>query len=181
MLDKFQEICLGKHEIEILVLQAKMRMMHNEWEMIPQYIEELEDAQQQAKRAKMLIDDANLVMYVIRAMFSTERYLKSNYLWEDLDRFDRTWKEWKLTYTKANCKTIVKRMAADNLEQFGRAATSGTRGTDGGIGEGTKPPARLLYPVVIDELEGWFDSLAGGGGDRKIHAGRIVKNQRDPR
>ena len=41
--------------------------------MIPQYIEALEDAQQQAKRANMPIDDATLVMYVTRVMLSTER------------------------------------------------------------------------------------------------------------
>ena len=36
MLDKLQEICLGNHEIDILVLEDKMRKMHNEWETIPQ-------------------------------------------------------------------------------------------------------------------------------------------------
>ena len=91
-----------------------MRKMHNEWETIPQYIEALEDAQQQAKHVKMLIDDATLVMNATRAMLSTERYPKANDLWEDLDRVDRIWKEWKVTYTKADRKAIVKRMAADN-------------------------------------------------------------------
>ena len=71
MLDNIQEICLGDHYIDILVLEDKMRKMHNEWDIIPQYIEALEDAQQQAKRAKILIDDATLVMYVMRAMLST--------------------------------------------------------------------------------------------------------------
>ena len=37
----------------------------------------------------------------------------------------RTWKEWKATYTKANRKDIVKRMVADNVEQFGGAAPAG--------------------------------------------------------
>ena len=44
MLDKLQKICLGNYEIKILVLQDKMRKMHNEWDTIPQYIEALEDA-----------------------------------------------------------------------------------------------------------------------------------------
>ena len=71
--------------------------MHNKWNTIPHYIEALEDTQQQAKRAKMPIDDATLVMYATRAMLSIERYPKANDLWEDLNRANRTWKEWKAT------------------------------------------------------------------------------------
>ena len=67
-----------------------MRKMHNEWETIPQYIEALEDAQQQAKRTNMPIDDATLVIYARRAMLSIERYPKENDLWEDLNRVDST-------------------------------------------------------------------------------------------
>ena len=62
MLDKLQEICLGNHEINILILQDKMRKMNNKWETIPQYIKALRDVQQQAKLAKMQIDEATLVM-----------------------------------------------------------------------------------------------------------------------
>ena len=90
MLDKIQEFFLGNHEIDILVLQDKMRKMHNKWYTTPQYIESLEDAKQKAKRAKMPIDDAILFMYATRSMLSTERYPKSKDLWEDLDRVDRT-------------------------------------------------------------------------------------------
>ena len=66
MMDKLQEICLGKHNIDILVLQDKMRKMHNKWETIPQSIESLEDAQKQAKRAKTLIGNATLAMNATR-------------------------------------------------------------------------------------------------------------------
>ena len=150
MLDKLQEICLGNYDIDVLVLQDKMRKMHNEWETIPQYTKALKDAQQQAKHAKIPIGDANLVMYTKRAMLSTERYLKANDLWEDLNRVDRTWKEWKTTYTKDDRKAIVKRMAADNIEKFGGAATGGASSRSGGA----KPPAGRPYPVTLDELEG---------------------------
>ena len=71
ILDKLQESSLGNHKINILVLQYKMSKMHNELETIPQYIEAIEDLQQQAKHAKIPIDDATLVMYATRAMLST--------------------------------------------------------------------------------------------------------------
>ena len=78
MLYKLQEIFLGHHEISILALQDKIREMHNECDTIPQYIEALEDAQQQAKCVKMPIDNATLVMYATRSMLSTDRYPKAN-------------------------------------------------------------------------------------------------------
>ena len=62
MLDMLQDICLGHHKIYILAIQYKMRKMHNECDTIPPYIKVLEEPQQQAKRAKMPIDDATLVM-----------------------------------------------------------------------------------------------------------------------
>ena len=176
MLYKLQEIYLGNHEIDILVFQDKMCKMHNEWETIPQYTKALKDAQQQAKHAKIPIGDANLVMYTKRAMLSTERYLKANDLWEDLNRVDRTWKEWKVTYTNANRKAIVKRMAEDNLEQFGGAATGGTRGTGGGSGGGAKPSAGLLSPAKINKVEGCFDSLAGAEVTSKDTLDELVKS-----
>ena len=71
MLDKLQDVCLGNHIINILVFQDKIRKMHNNWETNPQYIEALEDVQKQAKRAKMPIDNATLIMYAARVMIST--------------------------------------------------------------------------------------------------------------
>ena len=132
MLDNLHEICLVNHEIGILVLQDKIRKMHNEWDTIPQYIEALEDVQQKSNHAKIPIDDNTLVMYATRAMLSTEQYPKTNDLWEELNRVDRTWKEWKTTYTKDDRKAIVKRMAADNIEKFGGAATCGASSRSGG-------------------------------------------------
>ena len=73
MLDKLQEICLGDHEIDILDLQEKMSKMHNECNTTPQHIEALEDAQQQAKRTEILIDDATFVMYATTAILSIQR------------------------------------------------------------------------------------------------------------
>ena len=152
MHDNLQDICLSNHEIEILVLQDKMRKMHNKWDTILKYIEALEDAQQQAKSANMPINDATLVMYASRAILSTEKYPNANDLWEDLDRVDRTWKEWKSTYTKADRKATAKRMVSDNVEQFSGAATGGACGNGGGSGGGTKPPAVRPSPVTLDEL-----------------------------
>ena len=108
----------------------------------------------------MPIDNATLVMYATRAVLSTDRYPKANDLWEDLDRVNRTWKEWKAIYTKAERKTIMKRMAANNIKQFGSAATGRARGNGGGSGGGANPPAGHPSLVTLNKLEGCFDNLA---------------------
>ena len=153
-----------------------MRKTQNEWDTIPQYIEALEDTQQQAKCAKMLIKDANLVIYATRSMLSTEQYPKANDLWEDLDRVDRTWKEWKAIYTKADRKDIVKCMTDENFEQFSSAATGGAHGTVGVSGGGAEPPTGCPSPVTLDELEGCLDSLAGAAVTSKGTLDELVKS-----
>ena len=52
-------------------------------------------------------------------------------------------------------------MAADNVKQFGGAATGGARVNGGGSGGGAKPSAGCPSPVTLDKLEGCFGSLAG--------------------
>ena len=48
-LDHLQAQCTGRHAIEILALQDKMRNYHLEYEGIPKYINALEDAQRRSK------------------------------------------------------------------------------------------------------------------------------------
>ena len=67
-------------------------------------------------------------------------------------------------------------MAADNLKQFGGAATSGARGTGGCSGGGAEPPTCCLSPVTLDELEGCFDSLAGVAVTGKETLDELVKD-----
>ena len=71
MLDHLQEMWLGNHEVNILVLMDKMRQMHHVFETIPQYIDALDKAQKQAERAEIPIADATLVMMSTKAMLET--------------------------------------------------------------------------------------------------------------
>ena len=67
-------------------------------------------------------------------------------------------------------------MAADNLDQFGGAATSGARGTSGDISGGAEPPASRPYPVTLNELEGCFDNLEGAAVTGKDTLDELVKS-----
>ena len=95
MLDHLQELCLGNHEINILVLTEKMRQMYQVFETTPQYVNPLEKAQKQAERAEMPIADATLVVMATKDMLETERYPKADDVWEDLSKKERKWLKWK--------------------------------------------------------------------------------------
>ena len=97
-----------------------MRSYHTTMESIPQYIEAMERAQKQSKRANNEIGDAMLVNMATKAMLATERFPKANEDWEDLPRAERTWSKWKKLYKAADLKATVKKKARD--AQFGGAA-----------------------------------------------------------
>ena len=66
-------------------------------------------------------------------------------------------------------------MLADNLKQFGGAATGGARGTGRGTGGGAEPPAGRPYQVTLHKLERCFDSLAGAVVTGKDMLEKLVK------
>ena len=95
MLDHLQELCLGNHEVDILILMDKVCKMQHVFETIPQYIDALEKAQKQAEIAEMPIAEATLVMMATKDMLETERYPKADDVWEDLSKKERKWLKWK--------------------------------------------------------------------------------------
>ena len=71
---------------------------------------------------------------------------------------------------------IVQRIAAVTLDKFGGAATGGACGTGIGSGGGAEPPVGRMYPVTLDELEGYFDSQAGAAVTGKDTMDELVKS-----
>ena len=86
MLDHLQELCLGNHGVDILVLMDKMCKMQHVFETIPQYIDALEKVQKQVERVEMPISDATLVMMATKSMLETKCYPKADEVWEDLSK-----------------------------------------------------------------------------------------------
>ena len=154
MLEHLRMTCLGAHEVDILDLQDNMRAYHTTMDSIPQYIEAMERAQKQSKRANNEIGDAMLVNMATKAMLATERFPKANDDWEDLPRDERTWAKWKTLYKAADLKAAVKKKARD--AQFGGAAPQRKKNVSF-QGEDTESNGKA---VTMDELEGCFDSLA---------------------
>jgi len=159
MIDHLRKTCLGTHEIDILALQDQMREMHLKLDTVPEYIENMEKAQEQSDRAENKISNAMMVNIATKAMLSTERFPKTNDDWEDLPKAERTWARWKTMYRKADNKDKVKKKARD--AQFGGLAKSTALSATV-----SQPSVRFdqsdtkKEPVTLEELEGCFDAIA---------------------
>ena len=86
LLDQLQVVCTGRHAIDLLAIQDKMRTMHVSIDTILQYITALEKVQLQADRAEMPIPDNYLIMVATKVMLSSERFPRANEGWEDLKK-----------------------------------------------------------------------------------------------
>ena len=78
-----------------------MQTYHEDVEVISTYINMLEGAQKQSKRAGNPITDPTLPLFASNAMLRTDQFPRANEIWEDLPSNERTWLRWKTIYPKA--------------------------------------------------------------------------------
>ena len=119
LLVHLQTLCVGLHATDVLNLQNEMQTYHEKMEVIPTYINMLEDAQKQLNRAGNPITDTTLLLFVSNAMLRTDRFPRSNDIWEDLPSDKRTWARWKTIYRKADMDNKVKKAAKVGQDHFG--------------------------------------------------------------
>ena len=98
-----------------------MQRYHMEVKGIPEYINMLEDAQQQAVQAGRAISENTLLLFASTAMLTSERLPRANDVWEDRAETDKTWAAWKLAYNQAHAKARVKAQAHGGNTKFGAA------------------------------------------------------------
>ena len=130
-----------------------MRVMQTEHESIAQYIWVLKEAHQKATRAGTTITYVTPAMIDTKAMLATHHLPRTNEKWEELGRSAQTWGKRKQLYKKSEKQSRVKRQAEGGQDQFGGAVLEARVG-------GSATPGGRVTPVTIDELEGYFDSLA---------------------
>ena len=100
--------CTGCHALDLLALHNEMQQYHLKVGWIPNYINMIEDAQKQAGQAGRTIANKTLLLFVITAMLTTERYPWINDDWEDQSEDQRTWADWKTSYKRLHAKARVK-------------------------------------------------------------------------
>ena len=91
LLAHLKALRVGLHATDVLNLQNEMHTYHKDMEGIPTYIKKLEDAQKQSNRAGNPITDPTLLLFAANAMLLTDRFPRSNEIWEDLPSDDQTW------------------------------------------------------------------------------------------
>ena len=140
-----------------------MQRYHLEVEGIPEYINMLEDAQQQAGQAGRAISDNTLLLFASTTMLTSDRLPRANDAWEEWAEPDKTWVAWKLAYEQAHAKARVKAQAHGGNTKFG-AANSAARPED-------QLPLDTQHEGAsanINTLEGYFTNLVAA-------AARLVK------
>ena len=78
MIRHLRKTALSTHEVDILELQDQLCELYLNVESIPEYIEAMEEAQEQSDHTDNKISDAMMVNIATKAMLSTERNPKTN-------------------------------------------------------------------------------------------------------
>ena len=78
LLYHLQLLCGGLHALNVLALQNDMQRFHLDAEGMPEYINALEDAQKQSRRANHSIADTTLLLIATNAMLATQRFPRAN-------------------------------------------------------------------------------------------------------
>ena len=107
-------------------------------------------------------------MIAMKAILETYWLPTTNENWEELGISDQTWVKWKDLYNKEEKQARVKRQAADGHDQFGGDVLKVRKGGDA-------TPGRRGTRVTIDELEGYFHSLATAAKTGKTTLDDLVK------
>ena len=82
--------CTGRHALDFLALHNEIQRYHFEVKGIPEYINMLEDAQQQDVRAGRTIADETLLFFASTAMLTSECFPRANDVWEERSERDKT-------------------------------------------------------------------------------------------
>ena len=81
LLAQLQAGCTDCHALDLLALHNEIQRYHLKVEVIPEYINMLEDAQKQVGRSSHTIALKTLLLFARTAMLTTERYPRTNNDW----------------------------------------------------------------------------------------------------
>ena len=149
-----------------------MQRYHLELEVLPDYINMLEDAQRQAVRAGRTIADETLLFFASTSMLTSERFPHANDDWEERVERDNTWPQWKIAYKRAHAQAQVKAQANDGSVKFVAAKSAACQD------QITTPLNNQLEEegVGIKALEGCFDNVAATAINEKGVLQQLVLN-----
>ena len=161
LLTHLQAGCTGRHNL--------MQQYHLEIEGIPEYINMLKGAQKQAGRAGRKIANKTLLLFAITEMLITEQSPRTNNEWEDRDKDQKTWADWKTSSKRSHNKARVKAQAAEGSDKFGAANAAGR------VFKNSKVATENGHNEVgMMALEGYFDNLCVAATNKKSVLEKLV-------
>lgn len=168
--DLLERTSTGRHAIDVLELQDKMRVLHLATENVVDYIKALKDGQRQSGLIsdKARFTDDNLLVWATNAMLSTGRFTKTNEDWENLPRDKQTWVEWQTLYKTADEREKTKTKALGGQDQFGSANAAQRR-------NGGPSGANAGAGVTMEALEDCFNDLANAAVTEKGVLDELVR------
>ena len=111
----------GRHAFDMLYLMEQMRQYHLEHEVIPEYINALEDAQKMValSNARNTIADGTLMLIASTSIHKPQRFPRANDKWDDLAKGSQTWSTLKVLYKDAHSKARINKIAPKGLLTYG--------------------------------------------------------------
>ena len=129
-----------------------MQRYYLDMEGIPEYINAVEDAQNQCKYSGNSITAATLLLISTNAMLCTKRSPHTDESWEDLSKEMKDWDAWKTLYKSSDQKAKVKNKAVSGQGQFGAA--------HGTFKQSLPPQQENGRTMSAHDLNKYFEALA---------------------
>ena len=159
-----------------------MRQYHLEHEVIPEYINALEDAQKMValSNARNTIADGTLMLIASTSIHKPQRFPRANDKWDDLAKGSQTWSTLKVLYKDAHSKARINKIAPKGQDQFGAANEAGAGVPPGTTNCNTKPHLaaedELNTGGGMSDMEGFFDNFAAAATNDKAFLSQLTDN-----
>ena len=101
LLDHLTEFCAGLHTVDAVDIPQIMKSLYRDSEGVPQFINAMEAAQHNPKRAKLVINDEYLHAVALKSLLQSGEYETETREWSKLPENDQTWEDWKTTFRAA--------------------------------------------------------------------------------
>jgi hypothetical protein len=155
--DHLEDNCGGLHPSELINLPTEMISFYQKTEGIPEYINDLEDAQRKLARAKLPMSNEQLLAIASTAVLAAQHFPCATDEWEALPPAAKTWAAWKTTYRAAHIARKRQLLATGGAEPLSgaHAATDVT----------SDPYLRL---------DGYLDNLANAATQEKTTLAQLA-------
>ena len=101
LLDHLTEFCTGLHTVDAVDIPQIIKSLYKYSKGVPQFINAMEAAQRNPKRAKLVIDDEYMHAVAQKLLIQSGEYETETREWLKLPEDKQTWEDWKTMFCAA--------------------------------------------------------------------------------